>query len=72
MFDKNNFVRFLSEYDSLDLKIFVAIGDTNYKSSIGGCQFTNNTPRDAGIKDVCLLAKATTSKKIINDITGIA
>ena len=61
-------IKKLYEYDSHSLKILVAIDYSKYKSSIGGCRFVNNTPRNIAINDVCSLAKAMTRKNIIPTI----
>ncbi len=61
-------IKKLYEYDSHSLKILVAIDYSKYKSSIGGCRFVNNTPRNIAINDVCSLAKAMTRKNIIANL----
>lgn len=67
-YKKNNSIRYLYEYDSPSLKILIAIDNTKYKTSIGGCRFINNTPRNKAIDDVCSLAKAMTRKNIIANL----
>ena len=51
-YKKNNSIRYLYEYDSPSLKILIAVDNTKYKTSIGGCRFINNTPRNKAIDDV--------------------
>lgn len=65
---KDKKIEYLYEYDSPKLKILIAIDHSNYKTSIGGCRFVNNTSRDKAINDVCSLAKAMTRKNIIADL----
>lgn len=65
LYKNHNSVKYLYEYDSPCLKILIAIDDTRYGTSIGGCRFLNYTPRDEAIYDVCSLAKAMTRKNII-------
>ena len=67
-YKKNNNIKYLYEYDSPNLKILIAIDNTKYKISIGGCRFINNTPRNIAINDVCSLAKAMTRKNIIANL----
>ena len=45
-YKNHNSVKYLYEYDSPCLKILIAIDDTRYGTSIGGCRFLNYTPRD--------------------------
>lgn len=67
-YQKNKSIKYLYEYDSPDLKILVAIDDSCYKSSIGGCRFINNKARNEAVYDVCSLAKAMTRKNIIANL----
>ena len=67
-YSKSSVIKYLYEYNSPDLKILIAIDSSNYKCSLGGCRFINNTPREDAINDVCDLAKAMTRKNIIADL----
>lgn len=53
------------EYDTPQLKFFIAIDNTDNGPAVGACRFINGTPRETALIEVCKMARTMTEKNII-------